>query len=92
MSGYQLTGTPASHKTKYDDGEANYKLPLFDHRTYVISNSSSGVYFQYWLRGVYKNSYAYCVNKATTYPADTITTYRSVDRELDGCRPMIYVR
>ena len=34
MSVGQCTGTFASHNNKYDDGEANYKLPLFNYEDY----------------------------------------------------------
>ena len=33
MSVGQITGTFASNSNKYDDGEANYKLPLFNYET-----------------------------------------------------------
>ena len=47
MSVGQMTGTFASHNNKYDDGEANYKLPLFNYENYKPGFDS---YF--WMRGV----------------------------------------
>ena len=46
MSVGQMTGTFASHRNKYDDGEANYKLPLFNYENYWTGSS-------FWTRGVY---------------------------------------
>ena len=46
MSMGQVTGTFANNRNKYDDGEANYKLPLFNYETW-----SSDVWA--WLRGLY---------------------------------------
>ena len=40
MSVGQMTGTFASHNNKYDDGEANYKLPLFNYVDYKPDDSS----------------------------------------------------
>ena len=45
MSVGQMTGTFASHNNKYDDGEANYKLPLFDHADYKTG-------YDFWTRGI----------------------------------------
>lgn len=45
MSTGQITGVFASNATKYDDGEANYKLPLFN---YELWNFDTWV----WLRGL----------------------------------------
>ena len=38
MSAGQITGTFASHIGKYDDGEANYKLPYFNFTTWQFGN------------------------------------------------------
>ena len=45
MSGAQLTGTFASNSNKYDDGEANYKLPLFNYEDFWIDSN-------FWVRGL----------------------------------------
>ena len=50
MSGCQLTGKIGEYWNSYDDGEANYKLPLFDYTTFRITTST------YWIRGRYYNS------------------------------------
>ena len=78
MSAGQLTGTFASHKNKYDDGEANYKLPLFNYEEYW---NGSG----FWLRG------AYNLNKAWSVSGnDTINGYSTSSNY--GVRPLIYIR
>lgn len=46
MSMGQVTGTFASNRNKYDDGEANYKLPLFNYETWNFDAWA-------WLRGLY---------------------------------------
>lgn len=38
MSAGQITGTFESNKNKYDDGEANYKLPYFNFNTWQFGN------------------------------------------------------
>ena len=48
MSMGQVTGTFASNKNKYDDGEANYKLPLFNYESWSFDEWA-------WLRGLYGN-------------------------------------
>ena len=78
MSIGQMTGTFAANKNKYDDGEANYKLPIFNSKEY-----GTGSYF--WSRGVSGSSYAwlaYGVGSISSY--DTGVSY--------GVRPLIYLR
>ena len=78
MSIGQMTGTFAANKNKYDDGEANYKLPIFNSKEY-----GTGYYF--WSRGVSGSSYAwlaYGVGSISSY--DTGVSY--------GVRPLIYLR
>lgn len=85
MSYGQLTGTFASNKNKYDDGEANYKLPLFTFKDYKLSSTNKG----YWLRGLaglHENSgsqLAYMVQSANTTNRINYT---------NCIRPLIYVR
>ena len=49
MSAGQITGTFGVNSTKYDDGEANYKLPYFNFNTWQYESA--------WLRGLSHNSY-----------------------------------
>ena len=78
MSAGQLTGTFASHNNKYDDGEANYKLPLFNYENYWTS-----AYFL--LRGVKLSEYTWIVLGTGDF-----STIRTMDTS--GCRPLIYLR
>ena len=78
MSIGQVTGNFASHNTKYDDGEANYKLPVFDYEEF-----KTGSYF--WSRGVFIRDYAwYVVSDGNISTNDASKTY--------GVRPLIYIR
>ena len=45
MSMGQMTGNFATNNNKYDDGEANYKLPFFN-------NSGYNIGYNYCLRGL----------------------------------------
>ena len=82
MSIGQMTGTFASNRNKYDDGEANYKLPLFDNMEYKTGSV-------FWSRGVwgYYRSYyvVWFVNTAGSI-ANYSVTYTG------GVRPLIYIR
>lgn len=80
MSWGQMSGTFASHRNKYDDGEANYKLPLFN------SGGLSSTYF--WTRYIYgKYGSGYC---AWSVSGTTISnSYVNGD---NGVRPLIYLR
>ena len=49
MSAGQITGTFGVNSTKYDDGEANYKLPYFNFNTWQYKSA--------WLRGLGGNGY-----------------------------------
>ena len=82
MSVGQLTGVFASHTTKYDDGEANYKLPLFNHVGYG---------YNHWLRNISTNGDhvsmfdTYIVNNSSNISTDYY-------RDKNYYRPMIYIR
>ena len=82
MSMGQVTGTFASNRNKYDDGEANYKLPLFNYETWSFDTWA-------WLRGLYVNG----VNVSFVYG---LTTSGGSDCHncsgSDGLRPLIYIR
>ena len=82
MSVGQLTGTFAANNNKYDDGEANYKLPLFNYKTKKTQ-------YAYWLRGTKEfNSpaiWAWLINGN-----GDIVEERPDNSH--GVRPMIYIR
>ena len=78
MSIGQMTGTFASHSNKYDDGEANYKLPLFDYENYWTSD-------RFWSRGMYSNS-------AWFVDSDGDIVLIAVNGSDVGVRPLIYIR
>ena len=85
MSAGQITGTFASNANKYDDGEANYKLPLFNYETWNFDT-------QAWLRGIYgldtssDNHYncTYGIVSGRIFYMDWFIDY--------GIRPLIYIR
>ena len=78
MSVGQCTGTFASHNNKYDDGEANYKLPLFNYEDYVTGSS-------FWWRGVGNTLSAWHVDGSGRISAGV--SYGGL-----GVRPLIYLR
>ena len=83
MSAGQMTGTFAENGNKYDDGEANYKLPIFNFMEFKITNSV------FWLRGIFgQNGSTYDAWCVTIDGSLGITTVRSTD----GVRPLIYLR
>ena len=79
MSIGQMNGTFASNSNKYDDGEANYKLPLFDYEEYKTDST-------FWSRGVSGSNYAWLVDSrgVIAYNGSADFTY--------GVRPLIYLR
>lgn len=81
MSAGQITGTFASNSNRYDDGEANYKLPLFNYETWSFDELA-------WLRGLH--------NKRSNLGVYCITTSGDLNkRDCDnsgGLRPLIYIR
>ena len=52
MSGCQLTGLMKSFCNVYDDGEANYKLPLFNYIDSCVSKKN------FWIRGIRTATYS----------------------------------
>ena len=84
MSVGQLTGTFASNRNKYDDGEANYKLPLFNYTSYTIGS-------QFWSRGIWGHDAIYdCyvfVSGINVFNNDFINVTKAY-----GVRPLIYLR
>ena len=81
MSAGQITGTFASNRNKYDDGEANYKLPLFNYETWSFDEWA-------WLRGLYGLNVGFDVYGLTTSGgSDYYHCYNPY-----GLRPLIYIR
>ena len=82
MSMGQVTGKFASNKNKYDDGEANYKLPLFNYETWSFDTFA-------WLRGL---------NGLGTGSSSVYGLTTSGDSDWYSCngsyglRPLIYIR
>lgn len=100
MSVCQITGSFGNHCTKYDDGEANYKLPLYNFISYYYTNDN----YNYWLRNTW-GSYGpdqgssagrYCAYRTYTGNYyDTGKGYYVVNTTTNGSfgvRPMIYIR
>ena len=81
MSIGQMNGTFAANRNKYDDGEANYKLPIFNSKDF---KTGSG----FWSRGVWggngSNYFAWYVNSGGSISGDVGGT--------GGVRPLIYLR
>ena len=82
MSVGQITGTFANNRNKYDDGEANYKLPLFNYETWS---------FDTWamLRG-----YAGLGGDGYSriYIVETSGNINTGHVGNNGLRPLIYIR
>ena len=83
MSTGQVTGTFASNKNKYDDGEANYKLPLFNYEKWSFD-------WWAWLRGLY-GRYEASYNNVYCFYRDGSSTYFN-SGYTGGLRPLIYIR
>ena len=85
MSIGQMNGTFASNNTKFDDGEANYKLPVFNFIEFKTGSN-------FWVRNVRSSNY---VGSGNTYAWFTNTS-GSLDAKLvsefSGVRPLIYLR
>lgn len=82
MSIGQMTGTFAANRNKYDDGEANYKLPIFNSKDFKTGSS-------FWSRSVrgrnYSNYFAGLVDSdGSSIFSDVYNT--------NGVRPLIYLR
>ena len=82
MSVGQLTGTFASNRNSYDDGEATYKLPLFDHEDFKTGHD-------FWTRGIYgHDDGTFCAFKVSDVGAiEKYHVYYTC-----RIRPMIYIR
>ena len=78
MSMGQVTGTFASNRNKYDDGEANYKLSLFNYESWSFDTWA-------WLRGIYSRFSAYILKSSGD------SDFYNYDTS-GGLRPLIYIR
>lgn len=87
MSAGQVTGTFASNRNKYDDGEANYKLPLFNYEKWSFVDD------HVWLRGIYgydsKNDYHHSIY-VIFRPSGNLGCYYC--KVTNALRPLIYIR
>ena len=87
MSAGQITGTFDSNSNKYDDGEANYKLPLFNYETWSFDKWA-------WLRGL--NGRYYGSDNHYHYRIYGLTTSGKLDYmncgSNYGLSPLIYIR
>ena len=73
-----MNGTFAANNTKYDDGEANYKLPIFNSKSFKTGST-------FWSRGVRISNYAWYVRSDGSLTGNlTNSSY--------GVRPLIYLR
>ena len=85
MSVGQMTGTFAANRNKYDDGEANYKLPIFNSKDFKTDSS-------FWSRGVWGNGPGDRGYLAwEVIGADYVVNFRRVNNTC-GVRPLIYLR
>ena len=80
MSAGQVTGTFASNRNKYDDGEANYKLPLFNYETWSFDAWA-------WLRWLGGGGDGIVYGLLTSGDSDWDHCSSSY-----GLRPLIYIR
>lgn len=79
MSIGQMTGIFASNYNKYDDGEANYKLPIFNFTEFGIGSN-------FWSRGVYSSGGAWYIDSNNGISGNYYASNSF------GVRPMIYLR
>lgn len=78
MSIGQMTGNFASNNTKFDDGEANYKLPVFNDENYYTGS-------RFWSRGVGNGGRAWSVGSGGSIDGSDASSSL-------GVRPLIYLR
>ena len=82
MSIGQMTGSFAKNTNKYDDGEANYKLPIFDHKEYKTGSN-------FWSRGVWDSTDS---DYRTWYVGGSGSIGDTIVDFMSGVRPLIYIR
>lgn len=81
MSIGQITGDFAAYRNNYDDGEANYRLPVFNFAGFAIGTN-------FWVRNIYgsaTNGRAWQITGSGGVGYDKIYYER-------GIRPLIYLR
>ena len=78
----QMTGTFGSNSNIYDDGEAYYRLPIFNSKEYKTGSN-------FWSRGVYGNGFS---NYAWRVDSDGSIIGRNIVNYAYGVRPLIYIR
>ena len=84
MSAGQITGTFANNRNKYDDGEANYKLPLFNYETWSFDVNA-------WLRGI-RGCYDFGTGVSIYYITTSGGSGYDLSAGSQGLRPLIYIR
>ena len=82
MSVGQITGGFATYRNKYDDGEANYKLPIF----YFIEYKTG---YGFWTRGIWGNERSFL---NVWYIGNRDGGIDDVVYATHGVRPLIYLR
>ena len=87
MSMGQVTGTFASNRNKYDDGEANYKLPLFNYEKWSFDAKA-------WLRAPWGYNYGAWNKGNLVYCLTTSGGEDKAGPKDSSCalRPLIYIR
>ena len=80
MSYGQLSGTFGTRKNKYDDGEAIYKLPIFN------KGISYNINYSYWLRNIQTTLSASCITGNGTLDFANVTATGI------NIRPIIFLR
>lgn len=81
MSIGQMTGTFAENWNKYDDGEANYKLPIFNSKDFKTGDT-------FWTRCIWGN---YSRSGTWVVTSDGRIVYDGIYFTY-GVRPLIYLR
>lgn len=83
MSIRQMNGSYSQYTNQYDEGEANYKLPVFNYDT-------PSTRFNYWTRCIYGVGYGSAVRIWFIY--DSGDPGNASPNGSYGVRPMIYLR
>ena len=84
MSIGQMNGSFAANTNKYDDGEANYKLPVFNFMKFKTGSD-------FWSRGVWGYNNGGCV-AWRVYSGGSFSVIDGHVNDAYGVRPLIYLR